>query len=118
MQEQAEDIRLGRPAGASILGISAQTSVDDDSPASQADDGQSLQYLQASIESGVSAGFQIASAAGPLCDEPLWGVAYEVRSGIRLKCLSESLCPSLFPALQSSSALRDSPQMCRSLLGS
>ena len=28
---------------------------------------------------GIVAGFQLASAAGPLCDEPLWGIAFEVR---------------------------------------
>ena len=31
------------------------------------------------VESGVASGFQLASAAGPLCDEPMWGVAFEVR---------------------------------------
>lgn len=31
------------------------------------------------VEAGVSAGFQLAAAAGPLCDEPLWGVAIEVQ---------------------------------------
>ena len=30
------------------------------------------------VESGVASGFQLASAAGPLCDEPMWGVAFEV----------------------------------------
>ena len=38
----------------------------------------SLRYLQASVESGIVAGFQIACANGPLCDEPMWGVAFEV----------------------------------------
>ncbi len=31
-----------------------------------------------SIQSGLATGFQLASAAGPLCDEPLWGIAFEV----------------------------------------
>ena len=30
------------------------------------------------VSAGVAAGFQMAAAAGPLCDEPLWGVAFEV----------------------------------------
>jgi hypothetical protein len=30
------------------------------------------------IESGISAGFQMACAAGPLCQDPLWGVAMEL----------------------------------------
>lgn len=38
----------------------------------------SLDRLRISVEAGVMAGFQMASAAGPLCDEPLWGIAFEV----------------------------------------
>lgn len=30
------------------------------------------------VSSGVAAGYAMAAAAGPLCDEPLWGVAFEV----------------------------------------
>ena len=39
-----------------------------------------LEQLRHSVESGITAGFQLATAAGPLCDEPMWGVAFEVRS--------------------------------------
>ena len=35
-------------------------------------------HLQHSIEAGTMTGFQLAAAAGPLCDEPLWGAAFEV----------------------------------------
>jgi ribosome assembly protein 1 len=35
-------------------------------------------HITGSVESGVTAGFQLASAAGPLCDEALWGVVFEV----------------------------------------
>ena len=35
-------------------------------------------HVQHSIEAGTMTGFQLAAAAGPLCDEPLWGVAFEV----------------------------------------
>lgn len=35
--------------------------------------------VRAAVEAGVSTGFQLATAAGPLCDEPMWGVAFEVR---------------------------------------
>lgn len=34
------------------------------------------------IESGISAGFQLACAAGPLCQAPLWGVAFELAVGV------------------------------------
>lgn len=36
------------------------------------------------MESGVTAGFQLATLAGPLCDEPLWGVAFEVEARLNL----------------------------------
>jgi ribosome assembly protein 1 len=31
-----------------------------------------------SIESGIVAGFQMAAASGPLCGDPLWGVAFKL----------------------------------------
>lgn len=34
------------------------------------------------IESGITAGFQMACAAGPLCQDPLWGVAMELSVGL------------------------------------
>ncbi|EFJ51620.1 hypothetical protein VOLCADRAFT_56931, partial [Volvox carteri f. nagariensis] len=37
-----------------------------------------LGHVVASVESGVVAGFQIATSSGPLCEEPLWGVAFEL----------------------------------------
>ena len=46
--------------------------------------GRSLEYLRYSVESGVASGFQMAAAAGPLCDEPLWGVAFAVEARLNL----------------------------------
>ncbi len=46
--------------------------------------GSSLEYLRYSVESGVASGFQMAAAAGPLCDEPLWGVAFAVEARLNL----------------------------------
>jgi translation elongation factor EF-G len=40
-----------------------------------------------SIQSGLATGFQLASAAGPLCDEPLWGIAFEVGQLFRVSHL-------------------------------
>lgn len=37
-----------------------------------------LEGVVATLASGVESGFQLATAAGPLCEEPVWGVAYEV----------------------------------------
>jgi ribosome assembly protein 1 len=34
--------------------------------------------MRHSVEAGVMAGFQMASGAGPLCEEPLWGIVFEV----------------------------------------
>lgn len=35
-------------------------------------------HITSSVESGVTAGFQLAAGAGPLCDESMWGVVFEV----------------------------------------
>ncbi|KAH9287433.1 hypothetical protein KI387_031550 [Taxus chinensis] len=38
-------------------------------------------YMEAqSLQSSVSSGFQLATAAGPLCDEPMWGLAFLVEA--------------------------------------
>ncbi|KAG9440362.1 hypothetical protein H6P81_020527 [Aristolochia fimbriata] len=40
-------------------------------------------YTEAqSLESSVVSGFQLATAAGPLCDEPMWGLAFQVEAHI------------------------------------
>ena len=45
-----------------------------------------------SLESSVVSGFELATAAGPLCDEPLWGLAFVVEAYISplLEQLNES----------------------------
>ncbi|CAD7704026.1 unnamed protein product [Ostreobium quekettii] len=40
------------------------------------------QSVRSSVESGIVGGFLLASAAGPLCDEPMWGVALEIEARI------------------------------------
>jgi ribosome assembly protein 1 len=37
---------------------------------------------QQSVEAGVAAGFQMAASAGPLCQDPLWGIAFELEVAI------------------------------------
>ena len=66
------------PAEPLILPLEERPALSPSEPAAAAN--SSLRYLQASVESGVVAGFQIAAANGPLCDEPMWGVAFEVRA--------------------------------------
>ena len=40
--------------------------------------GHGWDRLQHSVESGIMHGYQLATSAGPLCDEPMWGMAFEV----------------------------------------
>lgn len=47
-------------------------------------DGEVADTMGAAVEAGVAAGFQLATAAGPLCDEPMWGVAFEVHAACRI----------------------------------
>eukprot|EP00899_Mesostigma_viride_P015374 jgi/Mesvir1/23838/Mv10643-RA.1 len=39
-------------------------------------------HLVESIQSSLQTGFQLAAAGGPLCDEPLWGCAFEVTADV------------------------------------
>ncbi|KAK1376288.1 hypothetical protein POM88_032481 [Heracleum sosnowskyi] len=39
------------------------------------------QEVESTLESSAMSGFQLASAAGPLCDEPMWGLAFVVEEG-------------------------------------
>ncbi|GAB2274506.1 hypothetical protein Dimus_009276 [Dionaea muscipula] len=43
---------------------------------------QSLYAEAESLESSIVSGFQMATAAGPLCDEPMWGLAFIVEATI------------------------------------
>ncbi|XP_058084920.1 uncharacterized protein LOC131232596 [Magnolia sinica] len=43
---------------------------------------QSLYMEAQSLESSVISGFQLAAAAGPLCDEPMWGLAFLLEAHI------------------------------------
>ena len=87
-------IRVGLPDAASPLGLvdadrlqqaslmqsplrDLERIIDDDSSEAQHAVAAS-EHVQSSVESGISAGFQLATSAGPLCDEPMWGVVFEV----------------------------------------
>ncbi|KAK3274018.1 hypothetical protein CYMTET_17780 [Cymbomonas tetramitiformis] len=45
------------------------------------DDG-SEEHMWRSIENGVLTGFQLASNSGPMCDEPMWGIAFRVEAAL------------------------------------
>lgn len=49
-----------------------------------------MDYLKHSVESGISGGFQLATAAGPLCDEPMWGIAFQVEARFNLQQPSDN----------------------------
>lgn len=53
--------------------------------------------VRAAVEAGVSTGFQLATAAGPLCDEPMWGVAFEVRPAAARHAPGATLCGGVSP---------------------
>ena len=40
--------------------------------------------IKHSVESGIMHGYQLATAAGPLCDEPMWGIAFEVEARLNV----------------------------------
>ena len=75
LQDHKIEIRLGDTSAASIVGLankSSQNGVNGEHAV------PSSSYLQGSVESGIISGFQLATANGPLCDEPMWGLAFEV----------------------------------------
>lgn len=43
---------------------------------------ESLSVEAESLESSIVSGFQIATSAGPLCEEPMWGLAFNVEATI------------------------------------
>lgn len=59
---------------------------EDTAPDASSELGLSLQAEAASLESSVVSGFQLATSSGPLCDEPMWGLAFVIEA---------SICPSV-----------------------
>ncbi|KAG2498450.1 hypothetical protein HYH03_003706 [Edaphochlamys debaryana] len=78
------DLRIGLPLAAAALGLLPPAEAEEVERAAATGAGEvaglpeSLGHVAAAVESGVLAGFQIATASGPLCEEPLWGVAFEL----------------------------------------
>ncbi|XP_022739909.1 elongation factor-like GTPase 1 [Durio zibethinus] len=66
-------VRLGLADNSSAGDIAAVTSSEVIQPL----------YIEAeNLESSVISGFQMATAAGPLCDEPMWGLAFIIEASI------------------------------------
>lgn len=72
---QAVDITFEEHGAAVTLGFAVARA----GHTPQVDTDEVPPHVLHSIQSGLASGFQLATAAGPLCDEPLWGVAYEAR---------------------------------------
>ena len=78
MQESSQgiDVRIGNTELAATLGLTTEPARSASANGNSVEPG--WQYVRASLESGITAGFQMATANGPLCDEPMWGIAFEV----------------------------------------
>ncbi|CAK0786123.1 hypothetical protein CVIRNUC_009336 [Coccomyxa viridis] len=99
ISEQADveiiDVALREHLAASVLGFAAAGGSD----ASQAArwDGQGVPpHVLHSIQSGLATGFQLAAAAGPLCDEPMWGIAFEVAVRVNVPAAGISLAEDVY----------------------
>ncbi|KAL6770647.1 EFG13 [Auxenochlorella protothecoides x Auxenochlorella symbiontica] len=80
-------IPLGRPEVAQVLclgqgGAHAGDAEVDAQGTALGLSAEGVARLRDSIEAGVLAGFGMATEAGPLCDEPMWGVGFEVEARV------------------------------------
>ncbi|KAH1235369.1 Elongation factor-like GTPase 1 [Glycine max] len=70
----------GSPGISERLGFVADSSIND-SVNETFSNANSALYMDAEhLESSVISGFQLATSAGPLCDEPMWGLAFVVEA--------------------------------------
>lgn len=72
-------LRLGHSEASTMLGLTAQTLTSRPDPM-----GHGWDRIKHSVESGIMHGYQLATAAGPLCDEPMWGIAFEVEARLNV----------------------------------
>lgn len=64
------------------LGFMAESNNSSSVAETSSDMNQALYIDAEHLESSVVSGFELATAAGPLCDEPLWGLAFVVEARI------------------------------------
>ena len=72
-------LQLGQSEASAMLGLAPQS--DPTRPNSM---GPEWDRIKHSVESGIMHGYQLATAAGPLCDEPMWGIAFEVEARLNV----------------------------------
>ena len=80
---------IGSPAVSQRLGISA--AVEEEEAPSKGEEGLAghLESISAVLEDGIKSAFQMVAAAGPMCDEPLFGVVVTVDVTVDASKLSE-----------------------------
>ncbi|GMJ00303.1 hypothetical protein like AT3G22980 [Hibiscus trionum] len=70
----------GSPYVSLRLGLADNSSASDIAAITSSELTQPLYGEAESLESSLMSGFQLATAAGPLCDEPMWGLAFLVEA--------------------------------------
>ncbi|BAB02089.1 elongation factor EF-2 [Arabidopsis thaliana] len=61
--------------------VSQRLGFTEDSTETPAEVSETALYSEAlTLESSIVSGFQLATASGPLCDEPMWGLAFTIES--------------------------------------
>lgn len=71
--------KLGLASGVDVTDGDAEEEINGRTPVSSI-----LTEVQG-LESSVVSGFQLATASGPLCEEPMWGLAFNVEAFVTLK---------------------------------
>ena len=72
----------GSPCVSERLGFVSVSSNGDVASEASSVETHSLYQEAESLESSIMSGFQLATAAGPLCEEPMWGMAFVVEAYI------------------------------------
>ncbi|CAH9079010.1 unnamed protein product [Cuscuta europaea] len=86
----------GFPHVSEKLGFLDLVSSSSTSPSESSPDKILLREVE-SLESSVMSGFQLATAAGPLCDEPMWGLAFSIEAFIHPSNVNSSGADSSAP---------------------
>ncbi|OIT33987.1 PREDICTED: elongation factor-like GTPase 1 [Nicotiana attenuata] len=80
--DDASVLIKGSPHVSEKLGFMGDSDDSGTSPESSTSADQTLLREAENLESSILSGFQLATAAGPLCDEPMWGLAFVIEAYI------------------------------------
>ncbi|KAI3887111.1 hypothetical protein MKX03_025063 [Papaver bracteatum] len=85
-KEESDDHSVlirGSPLVSQRLGFVNEKTGDEDVASEKSTETSSSLFMEAeSLKSSVLSGFQLATGAGPLCDEPMWGLAFIVEANV------------------------------------